>query len=118
MTMATKIVGQGPTVETYAWLCADQQCDKMDCYKSTWDSQTVCELWQTSGLSSFHDRDLAEATKKINSILGRIEKSNRDKKRKLSFIKFNNRLMIIWAGYGVVGPDDDFKTIKKALKLR
>ena len=109
-------------VETYAWLCADQQCDKMDCYKSTWDSQTVCGLWGASALSEFHDARLAGATKKINAVFDRLEKSNRkskrSKERKLSFIKFQNRLLLVWAGYGRVGPDDDFKTIKKALKLK
>jgi hypothetical protein len=103
-------------IETYAWLCADQQCDKMLCYKSSWDSQTVCKLWGATELSSFHDAGLADATKKINSIFSRIERGNKDKK-KLSFIKFQNRLLLIWAAYGVVGPYDDHKTIVKALKL-
>ena len=107
-----------PTVETYAWLCADQQCETMDCYKSSRDSQTVCKLWTVSGLSEFHDAALQSATKKINAVFDRLEKGNRDKDRKLSFIKHSNRLLLVWAGYGRVGPDDDFKVIKKALKLR
>ena len=104
-------------IETYAWLCGDQQCDTIDCYKSEHNSQTVCKLWEVTALSDFHDSRLAAATKRINAILGRLEKSNRNKKRKLSFVKHQNQLMVVWAGYGVVGPDDDFKTIKKALKL-
>jgi hypothetical protein len=107
-----------PPVETYAWLCADQQCDTMDCYKSAWDSQTVCKLWTVSALSEFHDAALQSATRKINAVFARLEKGNRDKDRKLSFIKHRNRLMLVWAGYGRVGPHDDFKIIKKALKLR
>jgi ribosomal protein S15P/S13E len=103
---------------TYAWLCADQRCDNIDCYKSTRDSQTVCKLWTVTGLSDFHDADLAEATDKINAILNRLEQGNKDKERKLSFIKHQNRRLLVWAGYGRVGPDDDFKVIKKALKLR
>jgi hypothetical protein len=106
-----------PKIETYAWLCADQQCDAMDCYKSERNSQTVCKLWTVSALSDFHDAELAEATNKINAILKRLEKRNRDKKRKLSFIHHQNRLLLVWAGYGRIGPDDDFKVIKKALKL-
>jgi hypothetical protein len=104
-------------IETYAWLCADQQCNTIDCYKSSWNSQTVCKLWGATELTSFHDTELAAATKKINSILSRIDRGNKDKKRKLSFIKFQNRLLLIWAAYGVVGPYDDHKTIVKALKL-
>ena len=108
--------GRGST-EKYAWLCADQQCNTIDCYKSSWDSQTVCKLLGATELTSFHDAELADATKKINSIISRIEKANKDKKKKLSFIKFQNRLLLIWATYRVVGPYDDHKTITKALKL-
>jgi hypothetical protein len=105
-------------IETYAWLCGDQQCDTMLCFKDPWNSQTVCGLWEAKELTSFHDADLAKATKKINGILSRIEKANRDKKRKLSFIQFQNRLLLAWAEYGVVGPHDDEKTVMKTLKLR
>lgn len=108
--------GKG-SVETYAWLCADQQCNTIDCYKSSWDSQTVCKLWGASELTSFHDAELAAATKKINGIFSRLEKDNKDKKMKLSFVKFQNRLLLIWATYGVVGPYDDHKKVAKALKL-
>ena len=107
-----------PAIETYAWLCADQQCDKIDCYKSSWDSQTVCKLWTATALSDFHDGELAGASDKINAILNRLEKGNKDKHRKLSFIKHQNRLLLVWAEYGRVGPDDDFNVIKKAFKLR
>jgi len=104
-------------IETYSWLCGDPKCDTVDCYKSKLDYQTVCKLWGAKELSNFHDAELAAATTKINAVLSRIEKGNKDKKRKLSFIKFQDRLLLVWAGYGVVGPYDDFKTIKKALKL-
>src|SRR5262249_27097877 len=84
---------------TYQWLCADQQCNNIDCFKGERDTQTVCKLWGARAVSSFHDAALADATKKINSILSRIERSNKNKKRKLSFIKFQNRLLLVWAGY-------------------
>jgi hypothetical protein len=105
-------------VETYTWICADQQCDTIDCYKSPDNRQTVCKLWSVAGISDFHDAQLANATKKINAIFDRLEKGNRDKSRYLSFVQHRNRLLLIWAGYGRVGPDDDSKTIRKALKLR
>ena len=110
--------GKPKPTETYQWLCADRQCDTMDCFKSEWDSQTVTNLWEAKELTDFHDAELAQATKKINAILSRIEKGNKDKKRKLSFIKFQNRHFLVWAGYGVVGSDDDEKTIRKALRLK
>lgn len=72
-----------PPIETFAWVCADQQCDNIDCYKSSWDSQTVCKLWSAAALSPFHDADLAEATDKINAILKRLEAENKGKDRKL-----------------------------------
>jgi len=102
---------------TYSWLCGDQKCDTIDCFKDQLDFQTVCGLWEAEP-SAFHDDELVAATKKINAVLSRIEKSNGDKGRKLSFIKFDNRLMLVWAEYGVVGPHDDFETIAKRLKLR
>ena len=104
-------------IETYYWICGDQQCDTIDCLKGD-DWQTVCKFWTVTGLSDFHDAELAEATKKINAILNRLEKGNRNKKRKLSFVKHQNRLLLVWAGYGAVGPADDFNVIKKVLKLR
>src|SRR5262245_13625796 len=109
-------------IKTYAWLCGDRDCDTMLCFKDTWDSQTVCGLWGASELTQFHDAKLAAATVKINAIFDCLEKANkkakRHKERKLSFIKYQNRLLLVWAGYGLVGPDADFKTIKKTLKLR
>lgn len=105
-------------VETYDYIFADQQGDTIDCFKSTADRQTVCKLWGLTQPAEFHDAVLAGATTKINAIFQRLEKSNRDKGRHLSFIEHNNRLLLIWASYGRVGPDDDFKTIRKALKLK
>jgi hypothetical protein len=107
---------QGKT--TYDWICGDQRCDTIDCFKDILDHQTVTHLWEAKGLTSFHDAELAQATKKIKTILSRIEKGNKNKKRKLSFIQFQNRLLLVWAEYGVVGPYDDDKTIMKALNLR
>jgi len=38
--------------------------------------------------------------------------------RKLSLIEFQNRHPLVWARYGIVGQEDDDKTIRKALKLK
>ena len=105
-------------VETYDYIFADQQGDTIDCFKSTNDRQTVCKLWGLTQLAEFHDAALAEATAKINAVIARLEKGNRDKRRHISFIEHDNRLLLIWASYGRVGPDDDLKTVRKALKLK
>jgi hypothetical protein len=105
-------------IETYMWICGDLDCKTIDCFKANDLSQTVCGLWEAKEVTDFHDDELVQATKKINAIVSRIEKGNKNKKRNLSFLHFRNRLFLIWAEYGVVGPDDDDKTIMKALKLQ
>ncbi len=105
-------------VETYDYIFADQQGDTIDCFKSTRDRQTVCKLWGLTQLGEFHDAALAKATTKINVVFERLEKANRNKRRHISFIEHDNRLLLIWASYGRVGPDDELKTIRKALKLK
>ncbi len=46
-----------------------------------------------------------------------LESGNKDKEREAFIHQVQNRLLLIWAAYGVVGPYDDHKTIVKALKL-
>jgi hypothetical protein len=105
---------KGPTL-TYSWTLDPTG---MICFASPDSYQTVTNLWESTELTDFHDAELAKATKEINAILGGIEKSNKDPGRKLSFIRFKNQRLLVWAGYGAVGPDDDHKTIVKALKLK
>jgi hypothetical protein len=107
-----------PKEPTYQWLCADRDCNNMDCFPSSWNTQTISQLWETNGVSSFHDGELAQATAEINAILGKIEKDNKDPKRKLSFINVRGRHLLVWAQYGAIGPDDDEKTVIKALGLK
>jgi hypothetical protein len=104
--------------ETYTYIFADPQGDTIDCYKSPDDRQTVCKLWEVKEAAAFHDEGCQEATRKINAIFERLEMRNGDKSRHLSFVQHRNRLLLVWASYGRVGPDDDFKTIRKALKLK
>lgn len=110
--------GGGPSEPkiTYNYLWTQE--GNVDCFKSKEDRQTVTKLWEVSELADFHDQELAQATKQINAILRRVEKDNKDPKRKLSFIKFQNRHLLVWAEYGAVGPDDHPRTIRKALKLK
>jgi hypothetical protein len=81
-------------------------------------AQTVMKLWEAEELTEFHDADLARATKAINAIVERIEKNNKDPKRALSLIQFQDRHLLVWAHYGAVTPYDDDETIIKALRLK
>jgi hypothetical protein len=100
---------------TYAWEWKD---GKMNCYKDPAGNCNVTKFWEVEELTSVHDGDLAEATKRINAILSRIESGNRDAERKLRFIQFQNRHLLVWAQCGIVGPHDDEAAIKRALRLK
>lgn len=99
----------------YSWIMSGNY---VYCYKHPWGGQDVAKLWETAGLSEFHDAELASATREINAILSRLERKNRSADRKLSFIEFENRYLLVWAKYGVVGPFDEPRAIVKALKLK
>ena len=72
--------------------------------------------------SRFHDKNLQEATKKLNRILARIPAD--PKGRRLSFLDTNMGTLLAWVDRSgkpakgkVVTQKDDDKTIAKALKL-
>jgi hypothetical protein len=104
-----------PPEPKYSWT---RTGNKVTCSKNSAGGQTVLKLWEASELSSFHDAELAKATKEINAILAEVEKGNTDRNRTPSFIRFQNRHFMIWSTYDVVGPEDDEATIIKALKLK
>jgi hypothetical protein len=73
--------------------------------------------------SSFHDKDLQEATKKINRILARIPADPKD--RKLSFCQTYMGTFLAWVEHGdkpltgkLVTAKDNDKAVAKALKLK
>jgi hypothetical protein len=73
--------------------------------------------------SGFHDKNLQEATKKINRILSRIPAD--PKGRKLSFCETHMGTLLAWVGHGAkpgkgrqVTRRDDDATVAKALKLK
>jgi hypothetical protein len=78
----------------------------------------VAGLWEAEKLTSFHDAELAKATKEINAILSKIGKGNRDPDRTLSLVQVQDRPFLVWASYEIVGPDDDAAVIMKALGLK
>lgn len=100
----------------YTWIYSPTH--GMLCYLDPNADQTLTTLWEATELTPFHDAELAKATKAINEILQAVESRNRDSDRKLSFIQFQNRHLLVWARYGVVGASDDGATIAKALKLK
>jgi hypothetical protein len=101
--------------KTYDWASKD---GKINCFSSQSSTCTVSGLWQANELTSFHDAELAQATKEINAILSKIEKGNKDPQRELSFIQFKKRHFLVWTRSGIIGPDDDDKTILKTLGLK
>ena len=99
----------------YSWI---ESADGVVCYRNPSGFQTLTGLWEVGALTAFHDSEMAKATKEINAILSRVEQSNRDPKRNLSWVQFQNRHLLVWASYDVIGPDDDDATIIKALRLK
>ena len=99
----------------YTWLEKD---DNVYCHKSPDGCQILSELWEAASLSRFHDKTLAAATKEINAILRRVQKSKPKPDVTPSFIIFQNRPFLVWASYGGVGPYDDEDVIAKALGLK
>ena len=100
--------------ETYSWAVEGH---KVCCRKSPADTQTLTKFWEVEQLTGFHDAELAQATKEINTILSTVEQGNKDPGRKLSFIQFRNQHFLVWAEYRV-GSQDDEETIRKTLRLK
>jgi hypothetical protein len=107
-------VEQGASGKKYSWVMKGK---KVKCFKGN-GSCTVTALWETEGLTVFHDAQLASATKEINAIVEKIQKNNQDSKRTLSAIEYQGRHFLVWSTCGDVTPDDDDATIIKALKLK
>ena len=103
-----------PKPKKYTWVLGP---GGVNCYESTKGGQTVSRLWEADE-SSFHDAQLAGATRQINSILERLEKGNEDPERRLSFIEVESQPFLVWSRYEAIGPDGDPDTIRKALRLK
>jgi hypothetical protein len=101
--------------QKYSWV---ESTDGIVCYKNPSGFQTLTKLWEANELTAFHDAALSGATKKINAVVDRLQRKNADQERTLSLIEFQNRLFLVWARYGAVGPYDDDAAIIKALKLK
>jgi hypothetical protein len=107
------IAGDKP--KSYSWTSKD---GKINCCENPANDCKVSKLWEVGELTSFHDSELAEATKQINAILSELKRGNRDQKRELAFIQFKDRHFLVWTIPGNVGPHDDDEKIKKMLRLK
>jgi hypothetical protein len=91
---------------------------KVHCYPHKDDDCTVVGLWQ-AGSSDFHDAPLQAATAQINKILSRVEQENEDPSRRLSFIKVDSRLMLVWTHPGGIGSSETHNAkLAQRLKLK
>lgn len=107
--------------------CFGSSCDwalihkSMECVDGAGgcSSAYMCEAEE----SAFHDKNLVEASKKINRILRRIPVD--PKGRKLSFCSTNMGIFLAWVQHGgkyargrrITRQDDD-PTVTKALKIK
>jgi hypothetical protein len=103
-----------PKPKKYSWILSPTG---VKCFKSDIGGQEVMGLWEAEE-SIFHDAELARATREINDILRQVDEKNEDPDRQLGFIEVENRLLLVWSTYDVVGPDDDPDTIRRALRLK
>jgi hypothetical protein len=110
---------QAPAPKTYTWqMSREEGKTVVYCWPSSRGGQYLMKLWETDETTPFHDERLQRCTREINAILERVAKRNQDPDRVLSFIEYRNRLLLVWARYGVVGPEDSDETVADALKLR
>lgn len=101
--------------KSYSWSYSG---GKINCCTSKDSTCTVSNLWEVAELTAFHDAELQQATKEINGILQGITKASKDTNRELSFIQIKDRHFLVWVHPGIVGPDDDDKTVRKMLRLK
>jgi hypothetical protein len=113
--MATSRFDPLPNSVAYSWMKIGSD---VYCFTSPQGWQTVTNRWEATELTPFHDAELAQATKDINSILMKVQKNNKDRSRTLSFVQYNSRHFLVWAKYDAVGPYDDHKKIEKELRLK
>ena len=104
-----------PKTRDWSW---ERTGDGIWCYSSDKDLCTIVRLWE-GRRSEIHDAELQDATAEINRIIDRLERDNADTSRRLSFINFQGRLMLVWTHCGdVVSSYDDDAEIAKALKVK
>jgi hypothetical protein len=91
---------------------------EIDCVPSEEGGQIVLPLMETEASTEAHDEELQRCTREINALLERAAKENTDDDRVLSCIAFRNRLLLVWARYGAIGPDAPEDEVAKAVAIR
>jgi hypothetical protein len=86
------------------------------CYKSKSDRAEVARLIEARELTSVHDADLAQATKKINAVLDKLQRNNNDRNRGPALLDIGDGFFLAWVEQGV-GPEDEEEDIEEALRL-
>ncbi len=100
---------------TRDWVIFD---GRVICYRSPIDGQSQPAFAVATKLTPFHDNTLAQATKEINAVLIKVQRANKDSKRKLAIIQTHKGPMLAWTEYGAVGPYDEDAEVEQALGLK
>lgn len=107
--------GKGGTGHRRSWIMVSQ---KVWCYANPAGNCVVGRFWEpVDEEGSFHDADLAGATKEINAILDALGEVQ-DRRGELSFILVENALLLMRTEPAMVGPDDEPQLIRHALGLK
>jgi hypothetical protein len=103
---------------TYDWIMGSNR--KVRCFKGTAARCIINPgLWEAE-VSAFHDERLQSATREINGILAGIENEVKGESRHLHYIKFEERLMLVWCDCDeghIVSSSDEPAEVAKALKV-
>jgi hypothetical protein len=90
----------------------------IDCFPDSDSTQRVHRYLAAERLSNFHDKELAQATKLINTILDGVVKRNKDPKRKLAILLLPEGQFLAWSRYGGVSARSEEAEIYKALGIK
>ena len=92
--------------------------NKGHCYCGTGgNDQQVAGLVEATTLTPFHDKDLQECTRELNSILRKYNRS-KDPHLELSLLQTSKGWFLAWADNNTVTAHDDNKKVLKALGIK
>ncbi len=104
--------GKGGTGHRRSWIMVDK---KVWCYANPAGNCVVSRFWEPDAEEgSFHDADLAAATKEINATLDAI-RAIKDRRGEPSFVSVDDALLLVRTEPATVGPDDEPHLIRRAL---
>ena len=94
----------------------DPHNGKVVCYRNDDARCVVASLVGVKAESAFHDASLAKCTNEINTLLGNMKESNKDKGRELEFLITSKGLLLAWTNHAI-GPEDEESEINRALGI-